>query len=122
VSVMRPRAEVAEFPWRFHLGDFTLAMVSWYLVERAYFGGASGSRSKPLSLDGMSRSAAASAQQIHHEAGTPDNAVKLPGPDDPITIERNPNRVVVSVAGRVIARTRNALMLREAAHSKVGPD
>jgi hypothetical protein len=35
-------------------------------------------------------------QQIHHEAGTPDNAVKLPGPDHPITIERNPNRVVVS--------------------------
>jgi hypothetical protein len=38
------------------------------------------------------------------------------------SIERNPNRAVVSVAGRVISHTWNALMLREAAHSKVGPD
>jgi uncharacterized protein (DUF427 family) len=41
--------------------------------------------------------------------------VKVPGPEHPITIERNPARVVVSVAGRVIADTRNALTLREAA-------
>jgi uncharacterized protein (DUF427 family) len=33
--------------------------------------------------------------------------VKLPGPDHPISIERNPSRVIVSVAGRVIADTRN---------------
>ena len=45
--------------------------------------------------------------------------VKLPGPDHPISIERNPSRVVVSVAGRVIADTRNALTLREAAYSPV---
>ena len=32
--------------------------------------------------------------------------VKLPGPDHPISIERNPARVVVSVAGRVVADTR----------------
>jgi hypothetical protein len=32
--------------------------------------------------------------------------IKVPGPDHPITIERNPNRVVISVAGRVIAPTR----------------
>lgn len=42
--------------------------------------------------------------------------VKLPGPDHPISIRRNPARVVVSVAGRVIADTRNALTLREAAY------
>ena len=41
--------------------------------------------------------------------------VKLPGPDHPISIQRNPARVVVSVAGRVVADTRNALALREAA-------
>ncbi len=41
--------------------------------------------------------------------------VKLPGPDHPITIEPNRAEVVVSVAGRVIARTRGALTLREAA-------
>ena len=45
--------------------------------------------------------------------------VKLPGPDHPISIERNPARVVVSVAGRVIADTRNALTLREAAYPPV---
>jgi len=45
--------------------------------------------------------------------------VRLPGPDHPISIQRNPARVVVSVAGRVIADTRNALTLREAAYPPV---
>jgi uncharacterized protein (DUF427 family) len=45
--------------------------------------------------------------------------VKLPGPDHPIFIEHNPTRVVVSVAGRVVADTRNALTLREAAYPPV---
>jgi uncharacterized protein (DUF427 family) len=45
--------------------------------------------------------------------------VKVPGPDHPITIERNPNQVVISVAGRVIARTRDALTLREAGYPAV---
>ena len=40
--------------------------------------------------------------------------IKLPGPDHPISIQRNPARVIVSVAGRVVADTRNALTLREA--------
>jgi uncharacterized protein (DUF427 family) len=40
--------------------------------------------------------------------------IKLPGPDHPISIQANPARVVVSVAGRVVADTRNALTLREA--------
>ena len=44
---------------------------------------------------------------------------KLPGPDHPISIQRNPARVVVSVAGRVVADTRNALTLREAAYRPV---
>ena len=38
----------------------------------------------------------------------------FPGPDHPITIAPHPPRVVVSVAGRVISDTRNALALREA--------
>jgi len=38
----------------------------------------------------------------------------IPGPDHPITIEPNPNRVVVTVAGTVIADTCAALTLREA--------
>jgi uncharacterized protein (DUF427 family) len=45
--------------------------------------------------------------------------IKVPGPDHPITIERNPRRVVISVAGRVIADTRDALTLREAAYPAV---
>jgi uncharacterized protein (DUF427 family) len=45
--------------------------------------------------------------------------IKLPGPDHPISILRNPARVVVSVAGRVVADTRNALTLREAAYPPV---
>jgi uncharacterized protein (DUF427 family) len=39
--------------------------------------------------------------------------VKTPGPDHPISVERNPSRVIVSVAGRVIADTRDALTLHE---------
>ena len=45
--------------------------------------------------------------------------IKLPGSDHPISIERNPARVVVSVAGRVVADSRNALTLREAAYPPV---
>jgi uncharacterized protein (DUF427 family) len=45
--------------------------------------------------------------------------IKIPGQDHPISIERNPARVVVSVAGRVVADTRNALTLREADYSPV---
>ena len=45
--------------------------------------------------------------------------INVPGPDHPISIERNPARIVVSVAGRVIADTRNALTLREADYPPV---
>ena len=45
--------------------------------------------------------------------------IKIPSPDHPISIQRNPARVVVSVAGRVIAETRNALTLRESDYSPV---
>jgi hypothetical protein len=45
--------------------------------------------------------------------------VKLPGLEHPVSIERNPARVVVSVAGRVVADSRNALTLREAAYPPV---
>jgi uncharacterized protein (DUF427 family) len=45
--------------------------------------------------------------------------VKIPGPDHPITIDRNPNRLVVTVAGRVVADTRAALTLREANYPAV---
>jgi uncharacterized protein (DUF427 family) len=44
--------------------------------------------------------------------------VKLPGPDHPISIQCNPARVVVSVAGRVVADTRIALTLGEGTYPK----
>jgi uncharacterized protein (DUF427 family) len=46
-------------------------------------------------------------------------SIKLPGPDHPITIEPNPVRVIVSVAGRIIADTRSALTLNEAGYAAV---
>jgi uncharacterized protein (DUF427 family) len=45
--------------------------------------------------------------------------VKLPGPDHPISIQHTPARVVVSVAGRVVADTCKALTLREAGYPPV---
>jgi uncharacterized protein (DUF427 family) len=45
--------------------------------------------------------------------------IKQPGPDHPITIAANPARIVVSVAGRVIADTRNAVTLSEAEYAPV---
>jgi len=45
--------------------------------------------------------------------------IKLPSADHPITIEPSPARVVISVAGRIIADTRAALSMREAAYPAV---
>lgn len=45
--------------------------------------------------------------------------IKVPGPDHPITIKANPMRVIVSVAGRTIADTRDALTLCEAGYAAV---
>src|SRR5216684_1767358 len=47
------------------------------------------------------------------------NRAKIPGPEHPIEIRLNPARVIVTVAGRVIADTREALTLREAAYPAV---
>jgi uncharacterized protein (DUF427 family) len=44
---------------------------------------------------------------------------RIPGPDHPITLSPNPKRVVVTVAGRVIADSRCALTLREADYPAV---
>ena len=45
--------------------------------------------------------------------------VKIPGPDHPITIARNPKRVTVTLEGRIIADTRDALTLKEASYPPV---
>lgn len=48
-----------------------------------------------------------------------DKAIKIPGPDHPITVTRNPKRVVVTLGGKVIADTTDALTLREASYPAV---
>jgi len=46
-------------------------------------------------------------------------SIKIPGPDHPITIEKSDARTRVSIAGRIVADTRDALTLREAAYPAV---
>ena len=48
-----------------------------------------------------------------------DQPVLQPGPDHPITITPNRNRVVVAVSGKVVADTRNALTLQESTYPPV---
>jgi uncharacterized protein (DUF427 family) len=45
--------------------------------------------------------------------------VKIPGPDHPITVTKNPKRVTVTVNGKTIASTRAALSLKEASYPAV---
>jgi uncharacterized protein (DUF427 family) len=45
--------------------------------------------------------------------------MRIPGADHPITVEPNRAHVTVTVAGRVVADTRAALTLREAAYPPV---
>jgi uncharacterized protein (DUF427 family) len=45
--------------------------------------------------------------------------IKVPGPEHPITVEPNPSRVVVTLAGRIIADSRAALTLCEAKYPAV---
>ncbi|MEP7085344.1 MAG: DUF427 domain-containing protein [Betaproteobacteria bacterium] len=48
-----------------------------------------------------------------------DKQMKIPGPDHPIVIAANPQRVVVSAGGRIIADTRRAVTMREAVYPAV---
>ena len=48
-----------------------------------------------------------------------DRPIRIPGPDHPLTIEDNPHRVVVTLDGRILADSRNALTLREARYPAV---
>jgi uncharacterized protein (DUF427 family) len=47
------------------------------------------------------------------------SAMKLPGPDHPITITSNGKHVRVAFAGRVVADTNRALTLKEAGYKSV---
>ena len=59
------------------------------------------------------------AMTIHTNQNTPARTIKQPGPDHPIDMAHNPRRVVVTVAGRVVADTRRALTLKEANYPAV---
>lgn len=48
-----------------------------------------------------------------------ERTIKIPGPDHPITIERNPNRVIVKAGGLVVADTTGALTMRESKYPPV---
>jgi len=48
-----------------------------------------------------------------------DKPVRIPGPDHPISVAPNPARVTVTAGGRVIADTRAALTLQEAAYPPI---
>jgi len=56
---------------------------------------------------------------MSEQTNTTTKTIKIPGPDHPITIERNLKRVVVSMGGTVLADSRDALILREAAYPAV---
>ena len=45
--------------------------------------------------------------------------VKVPGPQHPIAIARTGTRIIVKVAGRIVADTLDALTLREASYAPV---
>jgi uncharacterized protein (DUF427 family) len=58
-------------------------------------------------------------QTAEEEGVMADKPVREPGPDHPITITPNPNRVVVTVAGKVVADTHRALTLQESTYPPV---
>ena len=48
-----------------------------------------------------------------------EKTVKIPGPDHPSTVGKNPDRVVVKAGDQVVADTRDALSLQEASYPAV---
>jgi uncharacterized protein (DUF427 family) len=48
-----------------------------------------------------------------------EKTARIPGPDHPITIDRHPGRIVVTVADKIIADSTAALTLREASYPAV---
>ena len=45
--------------------------------------------------------------------------MKTPGPDHPITMTRNPNKIIVKLGGEVVAETTHAVTLKEASYPPV---
>jgi uncharacterized protein (DUF427 family) len=57
--------------------------------------------------------------QDHHGDLMPAEQMREPGPDHPITVEPNPNRIVVRFNGHTVVDTTRALTLREASYPPV---
>ncbi len=53
------------------------------------------------------------------QAASPSKPIKIPDQTHPIAIEQSHSRIIISVAGRVLADTREALTLREASYPAV---
>src|SRR4051812_5011531 len=60
-----------------------------------------------------------SAEFVTMATASNSKVAKVPGPDHPLTIHPNAKRVVVKVAGQVVADSRNALTLQEASYPAV---
>lgn len=56
---------------------------------------------------------------MNQQTASTSKPVKIPDQNHPITIERNPNRIKISIVGRVLADTHDALTLREAKYPAV---
>ena len=100
-----------------------MASMYMYIIEAA-----EGSRGNG-SADGKRRTAVAVAirrvvtpnsdgsprirRKVHVMAAKP---VLIPGPDHPITIQKNPDRIVVKFGGRVIVDTTSALTLQKSTY------
>jgi uncharacterized protein (DUF427 family) len=56
---------------------------------------------------------------MSEQSNSTTKTIKIPGPDHPITIERNRKQVVVSIGGAVLADSRDTLVLREAGYPAV---
>jgi uncharacterized protein (DUF427 family) len=65
----------------------------------------------------VSRASASCATRVL--APVYETSMKIPGPDHPISIESNPRRVVVKLAGKVVANSTHALTLRESTYPAV---
>lgn len=48
-----------------------------------------------------------------------DKTIKIPGPDHPISIGKSTSHVVVTVGGKTVADSRNAVLLRESSYPPV---
>ena len=77
------------------------------------------SESRSVCSEATTRGRSTRVTPDQRESVMSEKPVLQPGPDHPITVVANPNRVVVSVGGRVVANTDHALVLQESTYPAV---